>query len=402
MTGMIMKQTPQETGISGADPVRISLKGIEGLGRKSISFLLSMQKTRRYEVVDEHPDAITIIDIDDFRGLEAWNKIKSNPGQSRNPVILLGLEPMEVKQDIALRKPFRPDDILGAIERLLERVSGQAANETIEPEEEAEPSSLATDRRMPDKRKALSSSAASSLNDRELHAFVGSATDVDLDDARALASVQYSPDDFLAWQLNRLMETAVREQKYLRLGCCDAEFYIDPFQKRVHTLTGERSLRSLGALPLGHENLSTRKLSELPEELRTEGQHHSWESFIWRMALASSRGRLPEGTDLDQRFILRRWPNLTRLMLFPHATRISAAWVAGPRSIREILEQLSLPQRHVFAFFSAAMATGYLKAVDSTNQSQDSRTSTPGTNRRRGLFRRLLKTLYRKQGDNQA
>jgi hypothetical protein len=389
------------------EPVFISLKGIEGLGRKSLAFLFSTRADKRFELEDDHPDAITIIDIDDFRGRAAWEEMKSQ-GPSRRPVILLGLEPMEEKGSIALQKPFRTREILAAIDSMMELQAQQLATATGESAPErappgdavhSSPAVIDSSRRKP----GLSTHAATSLNERELHAFIGSASDVDLDDPLALASVEYSPENFLAHRLGDLTRTAARERRYLRLSCCDAEFIIDPERRCIHTDVGERSLRSLGALPMAGENTAYRKLSQLPEGMETRSRCFAWDTFIWRMALASSRGRLPEGTSLDQRFTLRRWPNLTRLMLFPHATQISAAWVSAPLSIREILDQLSLPQRYLFAFFSAASATGLLVEAEA-ERSPSARNNTAGQPPapRRGLFRRLLKTLYGKQGDNRA
>ena len=387
-----------------AEPVFVSLKGIEGLGRKSLAFLFSTQADKRFELEDDHPDAITIIDIDDFRGKAAWEEMKSQ-SPSRKPIILLGLKPMDEEGTITLQKPFRTKEILAAIDSMVELRAQQQAAATEEVQDSTPPGKhvrstpAAVD--SPSRKPGLSSHAAASLNERELHAFVGSAADVDLNDPVALASVEYSPENFLAHRLGDLTRKAARERKYLRLSCCDAEFIVDPEKRCIHTDIGERSLRSLGALPMAGENTAYRKLSQLPEEMETRGKCIAWEIFIWRMALACSRGRLPEGTSLEQRYTLKRWPNLTRLMLFPHATQISAAWVSAPLSVREILSQLSLPQRYVFAFFSAASATGLLveaEADQPTASRGDSADQPPS--QRRGLFRRLLKTLYGKQGDN--
>ncbi|WP_456372758.1 hypothetical protein [Thiolapillus sp.] len=399
-----MNITAEQDGFQDNDaPVRICLRGIEGLGRKSLAFLFSTQANRRLELVDEHPDAITIIDVDDYRGKAAWKEIQSREPAGR-PTILLGLDAVAQQGAVALQKPFRTKDILAAIDSLLK---------ARKPEPEPAAARQDSPKRVQDattrvegtgRRPRLSAHAATSLNERELHAFVGSAADVDLDDPAARASIEYSPDRFLAHRLGDLVLNATREDKYLRLSCCDAEFIVDPKKRCIHTDVGESSLRSLGALPMAGEPARRQKLSTFPDESESQKwQCFSWEAFIWRMALACSRGRLPEGTNLDQRYQLKRWPNLTRLMLFPHATRISAAWVAAPLSLKEILNRLSLPQRYVFAFFSAASAAGLL--VDAaTHPPADTmeNTSKQQPRQRRGLFRRLLKTLYKKQGDHRA
>ncbi|BAO45712.1 hypothetical protein TBH_C2811 [Thiolapillus brandeum] len=403
---MFMKTSDAHAADQATEAVFICLKGIQGLGRKSLAFLFSTQAGKQYELTDNHPDAITIIDIDDYRGKAAWEEMRSQGQASApKPAILIGLKPVDEEGAISLQKPFRTREILAAIDSLVERRQNQATTASMTltkvTKGTAPGRKVNVSGNTGNRKSVLSSHAAASLNEKELHTFVGSANDVDLNDPTAIAAVQYSPEHFLAHHLGHLTTVALKERKFLQLGCCDAIFIVDPHKRCIHTDIGIRSQRSLGALPMGKPS-AIRKLSELPAEIAAHGQCFSWEVFIWRMGLACSRGRLPEGTSLDQRFVLKRWPNLTRLMLFPHATRISAAWISAPLSLREILSRLSLPQRYVFAFFSAATATGLLvdAKTDGTVRKEEKASDQPS--QRRGLFKRLLKTLYRKQGDNQA
>ena len=287
------------------EPVRVSLHGIEGLGRKSLSFLFSMQKHRVYQVVDQHPQAITIIDLDHDRGRTTWDQIKNDP--SRQPVILLGLHPENTERDITLRKPFCPNDILTAVDRLLEYQENPVPRQ--------EPAHKAA--------------------------------------------------HCLAFRLRELTDIAARENKYLRLEDDGVTLYIDPVEKTFLTPAGENRLRTL-AQSQDVQHWDT--LEELPGELRNHGRQYPWNSFIWRMALSGCRGQLPQGTDMDRRFILAR-PLATGLMPIPHASRIADAWTTSPRSIREMLA-LSLPRRHVFTFFTAALASGYLREAETSHKDQ--------------------------------
>jgi hypothetical protein len=392
------------------EPIKISLKGIEGLGRKSLAFLLSTQKTRHYEIVEDHPDAIEIIDIDDYRGKAAWeNRQNTSPQQSSSRVIVLGLQPASTKNGIVLQKPFRPRQLLEAINSLAEEAAKALEEEldtiTTTMSDTPPPAAIRLDDSSAKESvqsgkdpKGLSSEAAASLNRRGSFAFLGTAEDVDLDDQQAMSRVQYNPHQFLNHQFQKLTQLAAKEKKYLQVSCCEATFYIDPFQKNILTQVEEKKQRSFGALPLDHSAVSYRKLGELPEDIETTAVSYSFNSFIWRMELASSRGRLPENTNIDRKYKLRRWPNLTRLVLFPHATQISATWMGSGKSIREITTMLNMPQRYVFAFFAAANAIGFLLPADSFGEATEKEQSAPDTpHKRRGLFRRLLKTLGRKQ-----
>ena len=370
-----------------SNPVILSFRGIEGLGRKSLAFLFSAQKTTRYEIVDEHPDAIKIIDIDDHLGKAAWEDLQaSGGGQPGAPVVIVGREPLDVVNGISLQKPFLPRQLLAAVESLAAEIRNQMApppGDTGTPAgEEPAPSAA---------RKTLSPGIASPTNKREALTHIGTTPDVDLDDPNAVAEVQYDPGQFLVQRMLELIELAAKEKKYIHVGCCGVVFYIDPHQHCIRTLVKERNLRTFGALPLDYDTFVYHKEARLPVEIESLGFSFPNEDFVWRMILASSRGRLPKNTDLDQRYLLQPWPNLAQLLLFPHVMQVSAAWAASPKSIREMAGELDIPQRYIFTFFAAANTMGYLQSAGATDDQAPQptrKTKAEG----RGLLSRLLKT----------
>ena len=115
-------------------------------------------------------------------------------------------------------------------------------------------------------------------------------------------------------------------------------------------------------------------------------------SLFWKVALWASRGRLPEGTSLTQPIFLRRWPNFTRLQVTPYAFAIAALWAEQPRSLLDTARHLQIPQRYVFAFYSAAkslqLAGETRRAADTLIQPQEITAS-----KQRGLLGRLLDRL---------
>jgi len=124
-----LTEAAQQTATTAKTPVRVLLKGMDDPGRRSLRFLFSQQKGRRYQVVNERPDII-IADIDDFRGKAAWNLIRFNKDGSRPPAIVLGQELVTVERGIALQKPFHPRDILAAMDDLLENHAEPVMAET--------------------------------------------------------------------------------------------------------------------------------------------------------------------------------------------------------------------------------------------------------------------------------
>lgn len=98
------------------------------------------------------------------------------------------------------------------------------------------------------------------------------------------------------------------------------------------------------------------------------------DAFVWKVAVAASRGRAPVGTDLDAPMAMRHWPNMTRLQPLPHALRVAALWNAGPRSLRDTAETLELRLASVLGFYTAASSIGLVvparRQVDSLLQPQ--------------------------------
>lgn len=85
------------------------------------------------------------------------------------------------------------------------------------------------------------------------------------------------------------------------------------------------------------------------------------EQFIWKVALWTSRGRLPRGTGLNDKVCLKYWPNMTRLIELPDALRIVALWMVQPMTLIHTAEALNIPQRHVYALFTACQSLGLIE-----------------------------------------
>jgi hypothetical protein len=79
-----------------------------------------------------------------------------------------------------------------------------------------------------------------------------------------------------------------------------------------------------------------------------------YEALLWKVALWSSRGRLPRGTDPNAPVSLRRMPDFPRLTPTPYAEIICRLWAGPPASLIDTIAHLGIPQRYVFAVYSGA------------------------------------------------
>lgn len=137
-------------------------------------------------------------------------------------------------------------------------------------------------------------------------------------------------------------------------------------------------------------------MSLLPRDHQVTDTHDSREidseSLIWRTALWASRGRVPKGTSFTTPVSLRRWPNVTKLMVFPQALRVSALWAKAPYSLVDTAKYLAIPQRNVFAFYSAVHAIGLVSNAQG-DKSRHIKSTTSTTKGRKGLLSRIINRL---------
>ncbi len=135
---------------------------------------------------------------------------------------------------------------------------------------------------------------------------------------------------------------------------------------------------------------NTAEMAALESTMQADAEHtHDLEAVIWTVTLLTSHGRLNRDTDTSQRLLLKHWPNLTRLEEIPHVMRIAATWHQRPGTVFDIARWLDIPQRYVFAFYTAANTLGLMTVDQGKVEYQEK--EAPKKNR--GLFSRLLKRL---------
>jgi hypothetical protein len=239
--------------------------------------------------------------------------------------------------------------------------------------------------------------AAMYLDEQKVNAYIGSAPDIDRSDTQQLARAQYDPSKFFQGYLRQAVTMADDHMQAVELKTSKGTVVVMP---NTHfTLVGieDSKLRNLCAMPVIEGTLT---LSVMENGPSAEDIEHtatmSLDSLLWKVTLWSSRGRLPIGTNPSQPVFLRRWPNMTRLILFPHALRIAALWTDQIYSLLDTAKALGIPQRYVFSFYSAANALG-LAAVCQREADMLVEPAPVKKNRQRGLFSRILDHL-RKNG----
>ncbi|WP_295452847.1 hypothetical protein [uncultured Thiodictyon sp.] len=350
-------------------------------------------------VLAEEPQAqACIVDMDGYQARTILRELRSRDPQ--RPLILLSLASLSetvVGADLVVAKPIRLDDLVVRLVTLRERVR-QAADLA-----RAAPAKIAVSRRIDDwGRPAVAgdpqarSRAARLLDKGQANALIGTAPDIDLNDPGQLANAYYDPGRFLQSLVIAARDSAQVRGQGVRIQGPWPEIVLDPARGLARIADADQHLRPYGLQPAV---LHQARLEYIKGPTLQPGQSGivALDSLIWKLALWASRGRLPLDTPVDVPVQLHRWPNFTRLALAPGAMSIAALWTHEPQSLIHTAEALKLPQRSVFAFYSAAAALGLAQCKGGTARTSAASERThpldPVASERRGLLGRIARRL---------
>lgn len=224
--------------------------------------------------------------------------------------------------------------------------------------------------------------AANLLDERGFGDYIGSLKDIDPRNPLEVRAAQYDPKRYLQGYLQSACKTALAKNCALRLNTGWKPITIFPQSREIWVDANDQQLRSFCLVPahsigdqgFGDSDASVMTISPA-SAIRMKGDDFDatklqrMDSLIWKVALWTSAGRIPDDIDLNRPVYLRHWPNFTRLLLFPNAMRIAALLSEQPRTLLDVAETLDIRQQYVFAFFSAARALGL--ADQATRQAEN-------------------------------
>jgi hypothetical protein len=378
-----------------AKPTRLATIGMDQRQRNALRVLFSSQCHNRYVLMEEESSEICILDLDVFGGERLWQEFRQR--HPERPLILVSLKPRSENDDLTLfvQKPIPVAQLIAAIEQQVRRLDPNTPTPTEDeirktPTGETDSGVDTTADQEPPKPVSTTRRVASLMSDSQERAFVGTAPDIDPDDPTQLARIYYNPDHYLQGHIQQALNLAVRYNKNVTVEGPWPAIDLAIETRTIWVDAGDRQLRPYCTIPD-----ATREVPLLThDELRPYTGRHSYSvaAFLWQLALWASRGRLPAGTSLTQPIYLRHWPNFTRLQVTPHALAIAALWSKQPRSLIDTSRSLKIPQRYVFAFYSATKA---LQLAGETRRAVDTLLQPPNVQRsnRRGVLVRLLDRL---------
>ncbi|VAW85377.1 hypothetical protein MNBD_GAMMA16-1660 [hydrothermal vent metagenome] len=351
-------------------------------------------------LVEENTSEAIIFNMDSPNAMELWTTYRNE--YPNKPTIVMALKKPDIENINFVGKPVRIEQLIAEINTIKKDI--EALKEEAEGMdiilETTTPDNVNTVTRS-DKIEEPSVSAVSFQKLPELdHEFCGSNPDIDLSNTDKHKNIFYHTYDFLQARLQWAAESAKKEgvalQISIKVGNDWKVIIFLPKSGRVINSLSDFQLRVVCTAPKYCTTVKIRLYTSMDSNnLEERANHHgsteNFDSFMWKIALWTARGRLPSGTSLTTPVKLKHWPNLTRVQNIPNIMRIATLLGDQPRPLPLVAKVLNIPQRHVFSFYTAMHS---IKLAEPVNSCQVDSSNIPVTkNKQRSLFGRILKRL---------
>jgi hypothetical protein len=220
---------------------------------------------------------------------------------------------------------------------------------------------------------------------------MSSRADIDINNDMLVSRISYKAGEYLQGRLNNIFRSP-------RFNSLNTSYGIITYNAKNHTAcvnVDNRTLQSISSVAKLRMEYSLININKM-----SKGENLVWEdadAVLWKVSIWASRGRLPLiYNNIDKKFSLKYWPNLTRFMMTPHSMEIAALWTKEPISLRKTLDLLNIKQRYVFSFYSAEIALDLITfdtegRKNSKVISDVKHASKQPKSKRKGVFSKLLK-----------
>ncbi len=373
-------------------PVSIGLFGVNERSQKVLEVLFSMHAKGRYRLTANEAPQVAIVDMDGTDANKLWSDYRSR--YPTLPTIVISFRAVEHPDAVSLKKPIAAQALLEALGSFSyaapnpqhhEAKKDVAASTVVlaEPADEPQPD-LPVPEEKPRPELVLhiggtaqldtTRSATAALEDAQDDSDACGDSDedeIDLRDPRLWHRAYYNPENNFQKVCQQTMHLAMQTaqiQMFTLEGLPHPILFVPEHGGQVVTRLQGKRLRFFCLVQLTEAASVTVSVPGLPADLM-EFPGIPFSRFLWEITLWSSRGHLPDGTPLDIPLRLKHWPNFTRLMETPHAMRIAALWSRKPYSLLRTCQELGVPQRYVFAFFSATNSAGLIEWRPGDNES---------------------------------
>jgi len=402
-------------------PVKIAALGMEQRTYSTLQLFFHEHCKDSYVLVEENSADISIIDMDGFQARRMLEEHKKHyPNQ---PSILISLSNEKTCDAVYIRKPIMLEALSSALLKAKERlqqpiaktstlkmpvteIGSQLHMTTSNPEAIAPLLLNNIVHSLPKTTKPVKSgsrhfnqyqySANFLTEDADLeHIDSKLAENFNPDNPIQVAKFQYQSEQMLQGYFQQAYFSALQKQQNVLLKGVWRPITILHKSKQLRVEKNFRHLYALSGMLFDKSDVS---ITMLDNSVGCEpGLHETVlpaEPFLWKLAMRTSRGRVPVDTNFTTPIKLIRWPNFTRTIITPHALRIAALWAKQPTSLMDTANYLAVPLQHVFMFYTAAVSLNFVvPAITKKNHSTVVALPPVKRHRYRKIFQNLLESL---------
>jgi hypothetical protein len=203
-----------------------------------------------------------------------------------------------------------------------------------------------------------------SLDQKSFQAYVRSDGEADVNDPAQFSNAHYNPDNYYLGIVQTAIAACRGKNQAFVLRSKWKPIILLPLNQEVLLGGDEAELKVFAEIRLKHGKKKAQELRLTPMDStvvdvgRALNKTQRMDTFLWKLACWTSMGRYPQDLDFRKPIYLLHWPNFSRLLVTPHALRIAALLVQGPRTMGSIAEILNIKPQFVFVFVSAAYSIG--------------------------------------------
>ena len=353
--------------------IKVALHGMDKRSVDRMLTIFSMNFKGQCEHTDIENSDTVIMDMDDKNVETEWGSFRQNFPDI--PVIIMATDNIELDGAMYIAKPAKLNELLTSLKKTSNKNIG---------------TDLTTSKSTHNVAKALQNRINRTNVNTQISGDFG---------------IYYRPTKFLQGKLVQAIEKSNELNKNIFLKCWkDHWILVSPNTNFLLQNIGDSQIKTLGLVALGDDYdhmafsehlFSDNEISQMSKTPATKVKLTSIENFLWDLTVKTARGRIPEGTSLDELYVVQRWPNLPRLLHTSSASRITAFWLDRPQSINNIIDKLGIPLEDVLTYFSAANATGILKLAKRKEDALITPEIIKSDKKKRGIFSALIQKVSR-------
>ena len=328
----------------------LSIAGMDERSKNTLGFFFEKFCNNRCQITNEQNAMATIVNMDSVDAKAELERLKAS--YPKRTMILTSVRQLEIDtNDYFLRKPMIAEQLL----EIVDQIMGVRPKNVVAVKHE----------QIVKKKASKTHSSKKEQSNRELVAFSGNAEDINLRNVNYTESCFFELADYFAGYLRQAILKSREEKAAIRITGLWQPVFVFADSNQIYMELSERQVKPLCVVTLESSGIDKKviQMDVLKKEqaLVLCKQHKYYQvldRFTWRVALWTSHGRIPNTLPCDSPLYLSGWPNLTRLDPIPHALKLCACWIQHPRTIINLSEVLTIPQKYLFPIITACYVLG--------------------------------------------